>query len=200
MIKPRRESKKQFWARVKREGLRKEAQSFEAYLRAEGWSKREIQRGLVHAFQPADGSRTVAWETPDSWRCGRLDAKKTLDSQERFELDLQWVHSNPDRPVKEAPTPGARRLLQFAKERPHDFLKLYAKHLPSITERQQEKLEARREKVAERRQAARQKEAHRRAEAEQRKQERLERKQAKKREQERLEAEKARKQEQTRLE
>jgi len=90
--------------------------------------------------------------TPDSWACGRRDAKKPPpDCQEQLELDALWVHSNRDRTLDEAPTSDARFLLEMAQKRPDDFFKIYQKCLPGIVRLQRERVETRRRGVVERR-------------------------------------------------
>jgi hypothetical protein len=169
MAKARREARKQFWSRVEQEGRQEQAEAIWNQLRAAGHSKRAVQAQLVAMFQPLDGNPTRAWVTPDSWVCGRQDAKKPPpDSQEQLERDAEWVHNNLGRPLEEAPTCGTRLLLLTAKDRPAEFLRIYLKCLPGITARQQEQVQARRRRVAERREAGRrQVEAQKRALAEQ---------------------------------
>jgi hypothetical protein len=71
-----RETKAVFLKRVEREGRRAEAEHVLAELLASGWTRREAQEELVERFQPLDGTRTRAWETPDPWEAGRLFHKK----------------------------------------------------------------------------------------------------------------------------
>jgi hypothetical protein len=150
----RRESILQFWARVDKEGRRAQAQAARDQLLAAGRSKRHTQALLVQCFQPLDGNKTRAWTTPDSWACGRQDARKPPpDQQELFEQDVLWVHANQDEPLEKAPTPGARLLLQTAQKRPDEFLRIYVKCLPGIVQRTAEKRSVRRQKVAVRRDA-----------------------------------------------
>jgi hypothetical protein len=80
----RRETKKQFAQRIKHEGRRAEVQRVKAQLLASGLTQRETQGELVKRFQPQDGTKAKAWETPDPWQQGRL-FKKKADQQEVFE-------------------------------------------------------------------------------------------------------------------
>jgi len=201
MPNAKRESQKEFWARVEREERREEAEWYlEELLKPgpePGLTKREAQGYLVEEFQPMDGTKTRAWLTPDPWKCGRLDAKKPPpDSQEQLERDFQWAHDNLGLSPDMAPTPGAKLLLKVAQERPGEFLKLYAKYVPAIARRQEDELNDRQSKVHERRMAAqRQEAARKRAIAEE---EARRKQEAEKRENERLE--RKRKQKQRRLE
>jgi hypothetical protein len=68
----RRETKKQFGQRIEREGRHAELERARAELLASGLTNRETQAELVNRFQPRDGTKTRAWETPDPWRQGRL--------------------------------------------------------------------------------------------------------------------------------
>jgi hypothetical protein len=171
-MKKRLESKAEFWSRMDREGCRAEAEAAQAEMLAEGFTKRQVQDLLVQQFQPLDGTRTRAWPTPDSWACGRLDARRPPPAaEEQLELDVQWVHADRDRPPEEAPTTGARLLLETAQANPGEFLKLYLRSVPRIARRQRERLDERRDRVEQRRAAAQAKtrrereEAQRRAEA-----------------------------------
>ena len=155
MEKPRRESKSEFWARMKREGRCDEAKATEAELLAQGLDRRTVQARVVADIQPLDGSRTVAWLTPNSWANGRVDAKKPpLDPQEQSDLDCEWAHCNPDRELPEAPTHGARLWLQMRQERPLDFLKEHEKCAARLSKRRRSELKAQREKVREKRRVA----------------------------------------------
>jgi hypothetical protein len=78
----RRETKKQFDQRMERERRHAEVERVRAELLASGLTNRETQAELVNRFQPGDGTKTRAWETPDPWRQGRLFKKKK---------DQQWV-------------------------------------------------------------------------------------------------------------
>jgi hypothetical protein len=71
-----RETKPAFNERVEREGRQSEVQRVRAALLAAGASQREAQAELVNRFQPVNGKRTRAWETPDPWKNGRLFRKK----------------------------------------------------------------------------------------------------------------------------
>jgi hypothetical protein len=201
MPNAKRESQKEFWARMEREERREEAEWYLEELLEPGpepgLTKREAQEYLVEEFQPLDGTKTRAWLTPDPWECGRLDGKKPPpDSKEQLELDIQWAHDNPGLSPDMAPTPGAKLLLKVAQERPADFLKLYVNSVPAIARRQEEELNDRQSKVHERREAAKRQEAARqRAIAEE---EARRKQEAEKRENERLE--RNRKQKQRRLE
>jgi hypothetical protein len=156
MAKLRRESAKQFWARVEEEGRLAQVEEMRDTLLAGGCSKRLVQATLVEGYQPLDGPRVRAWPTPDSWACGRVDGKRPPPSkQERLERDVLWVHANLDRSVEEAPSNGARLLLKMAQERPNEFMRVYIKCVPSIDRRERERIEARRSKVKKRRDAKR---------------------------------------------
>jgi hypothetical protein len=72
----RRETKNQFDQRVEREGRHAEVEHARAELLASGLTNRETQVELANRFQPRDGTKTRAWETPDPWRQGRLFKKK----------------------------------------------------------------------------------------------------------------------------
>jgi hypothetical protein len=144
-----RERKKDFWSRIGREGRNEKVEKLHAELLASGMTQREAQAELVERFQSLDGSRTRAWDTPDSWECGRKDWKKPgPDSQEQFEQDLVWVYRNRDKPFEEAPTQGARMLLEVAQKSPERFLRTCQLTLPAITERQEEILEDNRQRLA----------------------------------------------------
>ena len=80
----RRETKKQFDQRIEREGRRAEVKRARRELLASGLTNRETQAELVDRFQPRDGTKTRAWETPDPWQQGRL-FKKKKDQQEVLE-------------------------------------------------------------------------------------------------------------------
>ncbi len=152
MVEAKRETIKEFWSRIDQEGRKAQAEAEKSQLMAYGMSKRQVQSALVYRFPPKEGGRTRAWVTPDSWACGRRDAKKPPpDGQKQLELDVLWVHSNRDRPPDEAPTPDARFLLEMAQKRPDEFFKIYQKCLPGIVRLQQERVEARRSGVIERR-------------------------------------------------
>jgi hypothetical protein len=81
----RRETKKEFDRRTKREGRQAEVERARAQLLASGLTQRETQVKIVNRFQPRDGTKTRAWETPDPWRRGRL-FKKKADQQQVLEL------------------------------------------------------------------------------------------------------------------
>jgi len=150
----KRESKKEFWARLEREGRHAEAEAVQGQLLASGQSKRAAQATLVTRFQPTDGTKTCPWWTPNSWSHDRRYLKRPApDSQEVLEQDVQWVHANMGQSPEKAPTPGAKLLLKIAQERPSEFLKTYFKCLPSIVERQQRLRAVREGKVAQRREA-----------------------------------------------
>jgi hypothetical protein len=156
MAKVRRESAKEFWARIEQEGRRAQVEAMRDTLLAGGCPKRLVQATLVEGYQPLDGPRVRAWPTPDSWACGRVDGKKPPPSkQERLEKDVLWVHANLDRSVEEAPSNGARLLLKMAQERPNEFMRVYIRCVPSIDRRERERIEERRRKVAKRRDAKR---------------------------------------------
>jgi hypothetical protein len=77
----RRETKGQFLERIDREGRRAEVERLSAELLASGWSQRDAQAELVKRFQPSDGTRTKAWETPNSWEHGRLFRTKAKEEE-----------------------------------------------------------------------------------------------------------------------
>jgi hypothetical protein len=154
MERDQRESKKQFWERIDREGRREEVEAMQEELLSEGDPKRLVQECLVELFQPIDGTRTRAWQTPDSWENGRCHWRKPpIDKQEQEELDLVWVHENQDAKLDDAPTPGAKLILRIAQQRPAEFYRHYSKCLPRIVERQNGVLLARTDGIAERREA-----------------------------------------------
>jgi hypothetical protein len=154
MANIKRESKKEFWARLEREGRHAEAEAIQGELLASGQSKRAAQAALVTRFQPTDGTKTRPWWTPDSWSHDRRYLKRPApDSQEVLERDVQWVHANQGQSPEKAPTPGAKLLLKIAQERPSEFLKTYLKCLSSIVQRQKEQQAVREGKVVQRRQA-----------------------------------------------
>ncbi len=152
MAEAKRETIKEFWSRVDQEGRKVQAEADQSQLMASGLSKRQVHCVLAYRFQPKDGRRTRPYVTPDSWACGRRDAKKPPpDCQEQLELDVLWVHSNHDKPLEEAPTPDARFLSEMAQKRPDEFFKIYQKCLPGIVRLQRERVEAGRRGVVERR-------------------------------------------------
>jgi hypothetical protein len=156
MAGARRETKKEFWDRIEREGRREEAEAKRDELVAEGYYGRDVQARLVERFQPPDGTKTKAWPTPDSWDCGRVDAKKPPpDELEQFDQAVVWVQNNSDRPLEEAPTFRARLLLETAQKRPAEFLKILVKSTPRIGRRERNAVKARQENVIERREKER---------------------------------------------
>src|SRR5262249_39177722 len=72
----RRETKKEFWKRVEREGRKVDAERALAKMLASHMSQREAQEKLVERFQPLDGSQTRGWGKPNPWICGRLVQSK----------------------------------------------------------------------------------------------------------------------------
>jgi hypothetical protein len=80
-----RETKKQFDERIERERRQAEAEQVRSELLLSGLTQREAQVKLVERFQPLDGTKTRAWETPDPWEAGRLFKKKE-DQQNLLEL------------------------------------------------------------------------------------------------------------------
>jgi len=80
----KRETKKEFEARVEREGRREEAERLRAEFVEIGLSQREVQEELVNRIQPLDGTPTRPWSTPDPWEHGRLFRKKA--DQEQFRI------------------------------------------------------------------------------------------------------------------
>ena len=134
MEKPGRESKKTFLERIDRERRRAAVEEARIKLKASGKAERDIQAALVERFQPVDGTKTVSWQTPDSWNLGRKFWKTPApDSQVQFDLDLQWVHDHQGQEVQ-PPTPGAKLLMAMAEKRPEQFLSLYLKRLPHIVQ------------------------------------------------------------------
>jgi hypothetical protein len=91
----RRETKKQFDQRIEREGRHAEVKRARAELLASGLTNRETQVELVNRFQPRDGTKTRAWETPDPWQQGRL-FKKKKDQQNVLELIERDEDENED--------------------------------------------------------------------------------------------------------
>ena len=81
----RRETKKEFDQRIDREGRRGEVERARAEMLESGLSQRETQAELVKRFQPREGTKTRAWETPDPWQKGRL-FKRKADQQNVMEL------------------------------------------------------------------------------------------------------------------
>ena len=113
----------------------------------------------MRSFQPLDGSKTVAWETPDPWECGRLDAKKPPpDSEEQgFDSDCALGPREPP-PASDLKhsTHGSRLLLEIAQlRRPSEFMKIYLKSLPPSAKRERLRVKTRRKAVIARQDAAR---------------------------------------------
>jgi hypothetical protein len=144
MAKVIRESKNQFWQRINQEGREPEARAAEAELLRQGFSRRHVQKVLVSQFQPVDGRSTSAWQTPNSWECGR----RKLSPAERYENDLEWAHKHIGRVRPEdAPTAQKRSLLLLAEKNLSDFHRRYHKALPNITRRQEAKEEEHRRRI-----------------------------------------------------
>jgi len=132
MADAKRESRKQFLARVEKEGRHQEAETFYDGLIASGVSARESRRRAVETFQPIDGSRTAAWETPNRWEekpkgaaGGRNGTGKSRVVSHRRVLEWVWEHMSDEHPPK-APNGRAQALLDFARKQPGDFLDKYA--------------------------------------------------------------------------
>ncbi len=143
----RRESKVQFWQRIQREGGLAQAQTAEADLLHQRLSRRHVQHLLVARFQPADGTRTRAWPTPDSWKWGRRFARKPVSAAEQYEGDLNWAYNNLGRiKPEEAPDARKRSLLLLAEQKPADFHRKYQRALPGITRRQEAQEEERKDR------------------------------------------------------
>jgi hypothetical protein len=122
------------------EGREEEARAIESELMRQGLSRRQVQEWLVAQFQPADGTRTRAWPTPDSWKLGRRFAKKPPPTAaELYGEDLHWTYTNLGR-VKpdDAPDPQKRSLLWLADQKPSEFHRMYQRALPGIIHREQE--------------------------------------------------------------
>jgi hypothetical protein len=97
----RREKKKQFDQRIEREGRHAEVERARTELLASGLTNRETQVVLVNRFQPRDGTKTRAWETPDPWRQGRL-FKKKADQQKVMELTNDVEYDDGEKEMTEA--------------------------------------------------------------------------------------------------
>src|SRR5262245_23821179 len=130
----RRESKNQFWQRIKKERRLAEVRAAESELLRRGLTRRQVQERLVALFQPVDGTPTRAWPTPDSWQCGR----RKLSPTERYENDLHWAYTHLGH-VKPEDAPSSQKgsLLRLAEEKPADFHRRYHRALPNITRRQE---------------------------------------------------------------
>jgi hypothetical protein len=107
----RRETKKQFDQRIEHERRHAEVERVRAELLASGLTNRETQVELVNRFQPRDGTKTRAWETPDPWQQGRLFKKKT-DQQKVLEQVERDEDEDEDDEVTEA-----ENRLQWAERR-----------------------------------------------------------------------------------
>jgi hypothetical protein len=122
----RRESEKEFWSRVEREGRLELAESTWAELLASGLLKRKAREELVERFQPLDGSRTRAWTTPDSWQCGRQQGRKPpLSLDEEKDKAIIWAYKHFKTDPSEAPTDEQKFWLMVAKKDPESFYKKY---------------------------------------------------------------------------
>jgi|GEM_PF-6827120 len=120
----KRESQSQFWERVSREGRQTDAESRRHALTAEGRAPREVRRHLVAEFQPLDGSRTVAYETPNRWeKKGKEPDRKKLVGHRKI-VEWVWEHMSDAKPPR-APSGKAKALLDWAKEHQGEFLKEY---------------------------------------------------------------------------
>ncbi len=147
----RRESKGRFWQRMEQEGHLAGAQAVEDELLSQGLTRRQVQERLVARFQPADGTKTRSWDTPDSWQRGRKCFRRPKPSPaERYDDDLHWAYTHLGR-VKpdDAPDPQKRLLLLFAEEKPAEFARKYNRALPGITRRQEKREGDRRQRAAE---------------------------------------------------
>lgn len=131
----RRESKASFWDRVEQEGRRQQAEAGWRELLAAGRTKREAQAELVERFQPLDGSRTVALQTPDPWRCGRKTWRKPPPSpeQQRDEA-VVWAYKHFADDIAQAPTGEAAFWLKIART---NQVRFYLDHYLPAQERQQ---------------------------------------------------------------
>jgi hypothetical protein len=126
---------------MEQEGRLAQAQAAEAELLDRGLTRRQVQEKLVDQFQPANGTLTRCWKTPDSWKNGRKCFRRpSLSPKERHEEDLLWVNNHLGRVKPEdAPDPQKRAVLVFAEQRPAEFIRAYEKALPGITRRQKER-------------------------------------------------------------
>jgi hypothetical protein len=131
----RREKKKEFDQRMRREGRQAEAKRLRAELLASGMTKRQAQVKLVERLQPLDGSKTRAWETPDPWQHGRL-FKKKADQQEVLKL----TRSEEDEDGNEEVTEAEQRLLWAELRRDERQALLYARQRARAMKLEQEKL------------------------------------------------------------
>ena len=111
----RRETKSQFDQRLKREGRYAEAERVRAKLLASGLTGRQVQAEMVSRFQPKDGTKTRAWETPDPWQEGRLFHKKA-DEQKLLDELAQAARKDEDDDENETWS-EAEEILSWAERR-----------------------------------------------------------------------------------
>jgi hypothetical protein len=76
-----RETKAEFSQRIRKEKRPAEVEHERERLVASGLSQREVQSELVERFQPLDGTKTRAWETPDPWERGRMFGRRTKEQE-----------------------------------------------------------------------------------------------------------------------
>lgn len=118
------ETKEEFSRRIETEGRQEKIERERKKLLASGRSQREVQAKLVETFQPLDGTKTRAWETPDPWERGRLFQRKATEqellaredytyhqkvSQQKLRSQLQWARLRRD---ERRALAAARRRLQ----------------------------------------------------------------------------------------
>jgi hypothetical protein len=145
----KRETKQQFWSRVESEGRLEVTEALRVELANSGMSKREIQAMLVARFQPLDGTETRAWPTPNSWENGRQYWRNPpRNADDQLAVDLLWVYNNYGKQSSDdAPTPGARMLMDIAQKRPGDFFKsVFLKRLCNTVSHQRDQNYAKRRK------------------------------------------------------
>jgi hypothetical protein len=132
-----RESKKAFWSRVEREGRREEAEAALKLFIESGTAKRQAQMQLVFRFQPIDGTKTVAWFTPDPWQSGREYWRAPSPSlDEQRDDDIVWAYQNFKSDPNNAPTDSKAFWLKIAQKNPAAF---FEEHFVHAHERQQDR-------------------------------------------------------------
>lgn len=146
MEEAKRESQKQFWGRVEAEERKAQAEAFYQELIDSSVSGRVARQRAVQVFQPLDGSRTVAWETPNRWEGdryapGRNGARKQKQLSYRKIVKWVWEHMSDANPPK-APNGKAQALLNFAQDKPAEFLDKYVPMLVRSCEELKEEEEA----------------------------------------------------------
>jgi len=148
MDKARRESKRDFWARMEREGRTEEARAAESEMLAKGMYCSSMQVQLVRNFQPLDGSATRAWTTPNSWEHGRQYWKKPGPSTNALFLDgLVWASGNAGRDPCEAPTAVAKMLAELGQTKPQALANIFVKHMKEIRSMEEARLRDKQRKV-----------------------------------------------------